>query len=142
MSARAFLHYLNFNISRPVLDSELRWPEVTLHLVDAPLVHSPWEQRMDHLKKLILEHNEAHAKIGNVLPPAIVLVDHVMCEGPEHLRAFMAESISKGHPGVMLRKPQTPYTRKRSTVLVEVKVSKSLIRVADKKKEGEVLVCA
>lgn len=98
---------------RPV-DSE--WKQLRYLVFDAPTAPGGCEQRFAALQEIV---RQMCAVYGQGCP--LIMLPHARCEGPEHLQAFLAEVERLGGEGVMLRRPGSPYSAKRTSDLLKVK---------------------
>jgi len=87
-----------------------RWRNVKFMVFDAPDHEGAFERRMDYLQK-ILPANARH-----VMP-----VPQYRCQGTRHLLAARDRIVKAGGEGLMLRKPESGYERRRSSTLLKVK---------------------
>ena len=78
---------------------------------DAPKIKAPFKKRIKKLKSII-------EKIDS---PYIKLVDHRVCEGPEHLMKEMDKVTGDKGEGMMIRDPESQYEGRRSDTLLKVK---------------------
>lgn len=104
------------------------WQFITYLVFDAPSVNKPYEERVAHIKKLVVPGKKpvpgapshgSSAK-GSGCPYAAP-VGIIACEGRDHLKRELAKVDSKGGEGLMLREPKSKYENKRSNVLRKVK---------------------
>jgi DNA ligase-1 len=86
------------------------WKDVRYVVFDAPDHGGEFEARCAFLRELL----------AGDLPYARAL-DHVVCEGFDHLRAELARVEALGGEGLMLRRPRSPYEPGRSSSLLKVK---------------------
>lgn len=87
------------------------WEQVRYLIFDAPQAAGGFEERLDSARGWFREHANPYVKI----------LDQQMCEDEEHLRRKLREIESLGGEGVMLRRPNSPYTVGRSYDLLKVK---------------------
>lgn len=87
------------------------WREVQFVVFDAPNAKGGFEDRLAHVEKVL---KRAEAKYARVL-------EHVVCEGLEHLREELERVEGLGGEGLMLRQPKSSYEIGRSTSLLKVK---------------------
>ena len=87
-------------------DSE--WRGIKYAVFDAPSLGGPFEARQAALRRL------------NLSGPVFVL-DQIECDSRQHALETMQAIVAEGGEGVMLRKPGSPYERKRSYTLLKVK---------------------
>jgi DNA ligase-1 len=88
-----------------------RWKGLKYLVFDAPDAAGPFEDRVQFLR----------AGVGRWNNPYTTLHDHTACTGLDHLFAELDRVTALGGEGLMLRKPQSPYERTRSTTLLKVK---------------------
>ena len=87
------------------------WKNVSYVVFDAPNAKGGFEDRIDHLKKVLGRAEAPHARV----------LDHVTCAGFDHLREELARVEALGGEGLMLRRPKSKYEPGRSTSLLKVK---------------------
>jgi DNA ligase-1 len=87
------------------------WKQVTFVVFDAPNAKGTFEDRLAHLQKVIEKAEAPHARS----------LEHVRCEGIDHLREELKRVESLGGEGLMLRQPKSPYVAGRSNTLLKVK---------------------
>jgi DNA ligase-1 len=87
------------------------WGKVHYFVFDAPEIEGCFEKRLDFVRRWFLEHPNLFAEV----------LEHQICESEEHLQKKLTEIESLGGEGVMLRKPDSPYTVGRSHDLLKVK---------------------
>ena len=87
------------------------WEKVHYFVFDAPEIEGGFEKRLDFARRWFLEHPNLFAEV----------LEHQICESEEHLRKKLKEIESLGGEGMMLRKPDSPYTVGRSYDLLKVK---------------------
>lgn len=71
-----------------------RWKEVSYLVFDAPSHNGIYEQRLEHLKKVLQN-----------CPPQVVMVGVKKCKGKEHLLESLSQVEEEGGEGLMIRKP-------------------------------------
>jgi DNA ligase 1 len=86
------------------------WKQVSYQVFDAPASQAPFEERLEALSTLL---------------PAVATfaqrLEHVLCEGAEHLQRELARVEGLGGEGLMLRRPGSRYETGRSSTLLKVK---------------------
>ena len=87
------------------------WEKVHYFVFDAPEIEGGFEKRLDFARRWFLEHPNLFAEV----------LEHQICKSEEHLREKLKEIDSLGGEGLMLRKPDSPYTVGRSHDLLKVK---------------------
>lgn len=87
------------------------WKDVRYVIFDAPNAKGGFEERIAHAKKVIERAAAPHANV----------LDHVQCEGFEHLKEELARVEALGGEGLMLRRPGSKYEIGRSQSLLKVK---------------------
>ena len=92
-------------------DQSPLWKELLYVVFDAPHHDGPFEERLDHAKKVIEERRIAYARVH----------EHYECKGLEHLKEELARVESLGGEGLMARKPRSKYEAGRSSTLLKVK---------------------
>nr|WP_044240733.1 DNA ligase [Chondromyces apiculatus] len=92
-------------------DKSDHWKEIRFVVFDAPALDAPFEDRIDHLRKLLAATAAPHADAH----------DHERCRDTAHLRAELSRVEALGGEGLMLRKPGSRYEAGRSSTLLKVK---------------------
>jgi DNA ligase 1 len=87
------------------------WKHVTYVVFDAPGFHGAFEDRIKHAEAVLTKARAPHARF----------LDHVPCNGFDHLRQELARVESLGGEGLMLRRPKSMYEVGRSSSLLKVK---------------------
>jgi DNA ligase 1 len=87
------------------------WKQVSYVVFDAPNARGTFEDRLAHARKVLAKAEAPHAS----------LLDHVVCEGVDHLREELARIEALGGEGLMLRRPKSLYEVGRSSSLLKVK---------------------
>lgn len=87
------------------------WKKVTYVVFDAPNARGLFEDRLAHAKKVL-----ARAK-----PPHARWLEHVACEGIDHLKQELKRVEALGGEGLMLRQPKSKYHVGRHASLLKVK---------------------
>lgn len=86
------------------------WNTIHFRAFDVPsAVNDPFTKRYQMLQAIAGRYD------------AVELVEHQICRGIPHLRAYLAEIEAQGGEGVMLRQPGSLYERTRSQSLLKVK---------------------
>ncbi len=101
-------------LSSIVLDQtpdEAAWKRVRYMIFDAPQASGGFEDRLDFARQWFDRHPNA----------AVTIVDHEICKDAEHLRQKLTEIEAQGGEGLILRRPQSPYTVGRSRDILKVK---------------------
>jgi len=86
-----------------------RWKEIKFMVFDAPDQGGTFEDRIKALTEII-----SGSKY-------VVLVEHTLCTGKDHLETELNRVISLRGEGLMLRQPGSYYQRSRSSTLLKVK---------------------
>lgn len=109
------------------------WEYITYLVFDAPACRQPYEERVEHIKRVVVPTSKpgapaaTAARGSNGADPAgpgcpfAAPVGVVICEGREHLQRELTTVDRKGGEGLMLREPRSSYEHKRSKVLRKVK---------------------
>ncbi|GAA6007665.1 hypothetical protein JCM11491_003917 [Sporobolomyces phaffii] len=102
-----------------------RWNEIKYMVFDAPcLSTAPFEDRLASLRSLLptlsLDQVEEGILSQQTKSP-VVLVEHKVCGGLDHLKEELVQVQSLGGEGLMLRQPGSVYVGKRSKTLLKVK---------------------
>jgi DNA ligase len=87
------------------------WKKVSYVVFDAPEAKGGFEQRLAHIEKVMKRAEAPHARH----------LEHVRCEGLDHLKAELARVEALGGEGLMLRQPGSKYAVGRSNTLLKVK---------------------
>jgi DNA ligase-1 len=87
------------------------WKTVRYMIFDAPAAEGGFESRLDFARQWFQRHPN----------PYVAIVDHEICNNEAHLRQKLAAVEALGGEGLMLRRPQSPYTVGRSYDLLKVK---------------------
>ena len=87
------------------------WKKVTYVVFDAPNAKGVFEQRIAHAEKVLKRAAAPHARF----------LDHVACEGVDHLKEELKRVEALGGEGLMLRRPKSNYEVGRSSSLLKVK---------------------
>jgi DNA ligase-1 len=87
------------------------WKQVTYVVFDAPEARGGFEQRLEHIAKVMKRADAPHARY----------LEHVKCEGMDHLKEELKRVEALGGEGLMLRQPGSKYIPGRSTTLLKVK---------------------
>lgn len=87
------------------------WKKVRYLIFDAPLVEGGFEKRLDFARLWFQRHSSPYAEV----------LKQQICENEAHLRKELRKVESLGGEGMMLRKPDSPYTVGRSYNLLKVK---------------------
>jgi DNA ligase-1 len=90
------------------------WEKVRYLIFDAPQVEGGFEKRLDFARRWFRQHPNSYTEV----------LKQQICENEMHLRRELDEIESLGGEGLMLRKPNSPYTVGRSDDLLKVKTHK------------------
>ncbi len=96
-------------IRRKVPDAD--WEKVHYLIFDAPQAEGGFEKRLDFARRWFRQHPNPYSEV----------LKQQICENEMQLRTKLREIESIGGEGVMLRKPNSPYTDGRSYDLLKVK---------------------
>ena len=99
-------------IRRKVPDAE--WEKVRYFIFDAPRAAGGFETRLDVARRWFRQHPNSYTEV----------LKQQICENEMHLRRKLRAIESNGGEGLMLRKPNSPYTVGRSYDLLKVKTFK------------------
>lgn len=91
--------------------ADAEWRSVSYVVFDAPNARGAFEDRIAHAKKVLAKAGAPHARC----------LDHVVCEGVDHLREELRRVEGLGGEGLMLRRPGSVYEVGRSMSLLKVK---------------------
>jgi DNA ligase-1 len=101
-------------LSSIVLDQvadEAGWKRVRYMIFDAPQASGGFEDRLDSARQWFDRHPNPH----------VAIAPHERCKDAEHLQQKLAEIEAQGGEGLILRRPQSPYTPGRSRDILKVK---------------------
>ncbi len=87
------------------------WKQVSYVVFDAPNARGGFEERLTHAQKVLKKAGAPHAR----------WLEHVQCDGLDHLREELQRIESLGGEGLMLRRPKSSYEVGRSSSLLKVK---------------------
>ena len=87
------------------------WKKVRYMIFDVPQAEGGFEDRIDFARRWFGQHPNPHIEV----------VQQEVCESEEFFQKRLAEIESIGGEGVMLRRPNSPYTIGRSSDLLKVK---------------------
>ena len=90
---------------------DMRWKTVRYMIFDAPQADGGFENRLDFARRWFRQHPN----------PQVSIIEHEICKDEAHLQNKLAEIEALGGEGLILRKPQSPYTVGRSYDLLKVK---------------------
>jgi DNA ligase-1 len=90
------------------------WEKVRYLIFDAPQAAGGFEKRLDFARRWFRKNPNPYTEV----------LKQKICENEMHLRRELREIESNGGEGVMLRKPNSPYTVGRSYDLLKVKTYK------------------
>jgi DNA ligase-1 len=89
----------------------IEWKNVSYVVFDAPNAKGGFEDRIAHAEKVLKKAATPHARF----------LEHVTCEGFDHLREELTRVEALGGEGLMLRRPKSKYEIGRSQSLLKVK---------------------
>ncbi|MEK6766970.1 MAG: DNA ligase [Planctomycetota bacterium] len=92
-------------------NANAEWEKVRYLIFDAPQIEGGFEKRIEFAHHWFLEHPNQFVEV----------LDQQICDGEEHLQRKLSEIESHGGEGLMLRRPDSPYTIGRSYNLLKVK---------------------
>lgn len=95
------------------------WTQVDYYVFDMPKSRAPFEQRQDELAQVVEDVTAAGDDLDAFHP--LVAVPHVQVADAEEARDLAADYIDQGGEGVILRKPGSPYSGRRSGDMLKVK---------------------
>jgi DNA ligase-1 len=101
-------------LSRIVLDQvpdEVGWKRVRYMIFDAPQAGGGFEDRLDFARQWFDRHPNAY----------VTIVAHERCKDAEHVQQKLTAIEAQGGEGLILRRPQSPYTVGRSRDILKVK---------------------
>lgn len=87
------------------------WKTMRYMIFDAPRAEGGFESRLDFARQWFQQHPNPH----------VTIIEQERCKDEAHLRRKLAEIEALGGEGVILRRPQSPYTAGRSHDLLKVK---------------------
>ncbi len=87
------------------------WKTVRYMIFDAPQAAGGFARRLDFARQWFQQHPNPH----------VTIVEQEICQNEAHLRQKLAAIEALGGEGLILRKPQSPYTVGRSHDLLKVK---------------------
>jgi len=87
------------------------WKTVRYMIFDAPQAKGGFESRLDFARQWFQHHPN----------PQVTIIEQERCQDEAHLRRKLADIEALGGEGLILRKPQSPYTVGRSHDLLKVK---------------------
>ena len=87
------------------------WKRVSYVVFDAPNARGTFEDRIAHAQKVLTKAGAPHAR----------WLDHVVCQGFDHMREELSRVEGLGGEGLMLRRPKSMYEVGRSSSLLKVK---------------------
>jgi len=89
----------------------VEWKKVHYVVFDAPNAKGVFEDRIKHAEKVLKKAASPHARA----------LEHLPCNGIDHLRSELKRVESLGGEGLMLRRPKSMYEVGRSSSLLKVK---------------------
>ncbi|MDO5639589.1 MAG: DNA ligase [Neisseria sp.] len=98
-------------ISAAVRKSSGDWQGIRLHVFDVPQAQGNLHQRLAVLQRWLKSHPDA----------PIVVIPQTTARDNAHAQAFLQQIEAAGGEGVMLRRPDTPYSGGRSSNLLKLK---------------------
>jgi DNA ligase-1 len=102
------------DLSRIVLDQvpdEVGWKRVRYMIFDAPQAGGGFEDRLDFARQWFDRHPNAY----------VTIAAHERCKDAEHVQQKLTAIEAQGGEGLILRRPQSPYTVGRSRDILKVK---------------------
>jgi DNA ligase-1 len=87
------------------------WKTVRYMIFDAPQAKGGFESRLDFARQWFQQYPNPH----------VTIIEQERCKDEAHLRRKLAEIEALGGEGLILRKPQSPYTVGRSHDLLKAK---------------------
>ncbi|ETS63010.1 hypothetical protein PaG_02782 [Moesziomyces aphidis] len=114
------LRSINTHVCRRKSKSSSEWNRIKFMIFDSPSMGSrPVEERWAELEKRF--GSTDGLDIDAIHGSSIKLVQHVKCEGRDHLIELMETVESKGGEGLMLRQPGSKYEGRRGNTLFKLK---------------------
>ncbi len=101
-------------LSSIVLDQvpdEAGWKRLRYMVFDAPQARGGFEARLDFARQWFDLHPN----------PYVTIVEHEICRDAKHLQQKLSDIEAQGGEGLILRRPQSPYTVGRSRDILKVK---------------------
>ena len=95
-----------------------RWKDVKYVVFDAPHLKDPFEARLSRLEEVVFG---PRSLAGKNPTPHLVFHEQVRCTSTESMLEELAQLVSLGAEGLMLRKPGSLYVKGRSSTLLKVK---------------------
>ena len=89
------------------------WHKLKLHVFDVPDANGNLFERLDQLKAYLAQHPSAPIEIITQIP----------IENPQHIQQFLQQVEQTKGEGVIIRNPNAPYERKRSTQILKLKTA-------------------
>lgn len=90
-----------------------RWEKLKLYVFDVPDAQGNLFERLEQLKKYLAEHPT----------PYIEIIEQIPVKNKVHLYEFLAQVENQQGEGVVVRNPNAPYERKRSTQILKLKTA-------------------
>lgn len=90
-----------------------RWEKIKLYVFDVPDAEGNLFERLNVLKNYLKAHPT----------PYIEIIEQIPIRNKIHLYEFLAEVENKQGEGVVLRNPNAPYERKRSSQILKLKTT-------------------
>ena len=91
--------------------TDVGWENVRFMIFDVPRADGGFEDRIEYARRWFGQHPNQYIEV----------VDQEVCESKEALQKKLAEIESFGGEGVMLKRPNSPYTAGRTSDLLKVK---------------------
>ena len=95
------------------------WDDIIYKAFDAPCHEGTFETRYIYLANILEQHTKTHPSSSQ-----IQLVEMVKCSGEQHLEQYLSDILDSGGEGVILRKPNSLYEKRRSQTMKKLKVSR------------------
>lgn len=90
-----------------------RWEKLKLYVFDVPDAKGNLFERLEQLKNYLAEHPT----------PYIEIIEQIPVRDKAHLYEFLAQVESLKGEGVVVRNPNAPYERKRSSQILKLKTA-------------------
>lgn len=99
------------SIVRKIKPEERSWDSIKFMIFDAPLLKTPFEDRLIAIKDQLAKSKTKFAE----------MIKQTICNSAQHLHVLMDDICGGKGEGVMLKDPLCSYERKRSYKLLKVK---------------------
>ena len=114
------------SVVRKATPRDPRWKNIKYIVFDAPEMEGPFEARMNFLRDVVEKARRRYRwerTRGSNTPThsPLVMVDQIKIRSRDHLKKYHDKVVRLGGEGVMIRRPQSNYLRKRSWDLQKVK---------------------